>query len=209
MPNVTVTLSLVECHKTTELGHDELYVAVGAVNPDGSQNSNQCPGKDKGDAGDDNSCWDLNDRGPLSSRKNLPSPILYSSDLPEGKALSLALVFCEQDGGGVQEAVAIAGQAVDALGKSFPIVTIIGNVLDLLSRIIPKNRDDVLGGVKLTLSQSGGQLSAQVDTDGPRSWPDQAAWNQAAKANGWTNGCAVQLTGDGGNYKVYLTYALV
>ena len=204
MARARVVLQYVHCEKTTELGHDELYVMFGCKHGDGSTSSRILPGPHNGDAGDDDSCWDINDSGSLQGRWLRAT--LYEGDLPVDSKAELGFVFGEQDGGGVRDALGAAASLVNVIGTSVEPVKVVGTVLDVLSKLIPRNTDDVLGGACLTLHNTGGSLFWTLRTDEQeRARPDDEAWSKNQNITGGLGqGFCLQLTGDGARYQAYI-----
>ncbi|WP_394847854.1 hypothetical protein LZC95_10370 [Pendulispora brunnea] len=205
MARARVVLQFVHCDETTELGHDELYVMVGCRHCDGSTSSRVVPGPDHGDAGEDRSCWDINDSGAL--RERWLRATLYDADVAVDSKAEVGIVFGEQDGGGVREAIGAAASLADAIGSAVAPVKVVAVVLDALSKVVPQNTDDVLGGVCLTLHNAGGSLIWTLRSDEQeRAWRDDDAWEKNKNITaGLGQGFCLQLTGDGARYQAYIS----
>ena len=208
MARARVVLQFVHCDKTTELAHDELYVMVGSKHGDDKISSHVVPGANNGDAGDEHSCWDINDSGSLQNR--WLRAIIYDADLPPEAKAEIKIVFAEQDGGGVKQAVAAAATLANAVGTAVAPAKIVGIALEALSKLIPKNADDVLGGVFLTMQNSGGSLKWTVQSDEQeRAKRDDATWLKDKNITaGLGEGFCLQLNGDGARYQAYLNLYL-
>ena len=154
MPTVNIQLRTLYCKKTTESGHDEIYLIVGGSHGDGSRFHKLCPGG-SGDA-DNGQAWDLNDSCDKKDRW-LRFPV-YTAPLHSGQTADVRIVFMESDGTDYGRALAAAAN-VAATSASDPLATAIGTIGQVIGATgLLQNEDDCLGAVDIVLQNKSGQL---------------------------------------------------
>ncbi|HEY2272800.1 MAG TPA: hypothetical protein VGH30_08495 [Jatrophihabitantaceae bacterium] len=113
MSQFFLVLESLDCDKTTELGHDEVYFLVST----GGAESKSLVGPDAahGATADNNTAWDMNDSG--SQQDQTFNATLYSGSVPAGQQEIVSLTFMERDGTSVADEVKAAANIATAIGK--------------------------------------------------------------------------------------------
>ena len=202
MPNVKVELRTLYCRKTTENGHDEVYLIVGGTHGDGSHFDKLCPGG-TGDA-DGGQAWDFNDSGDKQDRWLRYT--VYTAPLGTGRSASIHIVFMESDGSNYGEALQVAGQVAVAAGGN-PSLATVGSLINATGLL--QNRDDCLGALDLVLQNDGGKLRWTYSFNGSH-YTDHSP-DIPANPSGAPNLVCCHLRnvdGGDGDYDAYLTITM-
>jgi hypothetical protein len=204
--NIDVVMDRLQCHHTTELGHDEFYYWLAAVVRDangvavGNPTGLKGPGAAQGADADNGTAWDMNDDGSDLSDRHL-NAVLTSLTLQPNQTATIGLVFMESDNTKTaaqvtQASGAIAGAIVGFAGGG-PIGGVIGAVVGALAGFLPVNQDDHLGAASFRV-ECHADGSAWLPAEGY--WtPNTQVWAQSQDGVP-PYSTDLHLFGDGSNY---------
>ena len=148
-------LRRLECHKTTEHGHDEVYYLVGGRDGVGHQFSKRGPNEAEGADADDGTAWDLNDEDGNKKNRYLNATVLHFA-LSPGQSLEASLALMESDGTSYGATLAAAAKMAATVADN-PYVTVAAMIAGVLAQFIPKNQDDHLGSVFFRVRNDQGE----------------------------------------------------
>ena len=205
MGNIQWMIKRIQCRRTTELGHDEVYYLSPAcyVTPKGGQLAQILPvlppgpdaargGDAGGPGGTANTAWDCNDSGAKSDRTFGGNGVgLFNVPINPGDQVTVSLTLMESDGWSYTDATdagaKVAGTILTLIGDKdvAGIVTGVASCIDLLKGFLT-NTDDLLGVLTVVLvADADGAVrlvseSAYASSDGQASITSTAAAGQSA-----------------------------
>jgi len=203
------------CNKTNdEQGHDEIYVIVSGVNPNGTVFSRLFPDPDNFDrafgSADNGHSLDFNNRGS-EQKKTLSDHPIWAEPFEVGQSARVIFSFYESDSQEWSHRVHAAAEAAKSISKN-PYAIAIGTVVSQISTHIPKNTDDFIGAYAIdmkwvsdtdkeltrTITPGHGTVSNGASFVGSYRDPNMVGGRMGPEWEFFT----MNLTGDGSNYDV-------